>query len=164
MGQSQKMKVAVYPGSFDPVTNGHLDVINRALKIFDKLIIAVGENPKKKTLFLVPERVDMLKQATKGLKKVQVEHFSGLLVNYARKKKASAIVRGLRAVSDFENELQQALMNRKMDSRIETVFIMTRGMYCYLSASVVKEAACLGGNVTGMVPKLVQKKLKEKYS
>ncbi|MFC1705135.1 pantetheine-phosphate adenylyltransferase, partial [Nanoarchaeota archaeon] len=132
--------------------------------IFDKLVIAVGENPRKDTLFSVEERVLMIKKATKGIKNVQVEHFSGLLVNYTRRKKASAIVRGLRAVSDFENELQLALMNRKMDSRIETVFIMTRGMYCYLSASVVKEAASLGGNLNGMVPKIVQKKLKEKYS
>lgn len=158
------MKVAVYPGSFDPVTNGHLDVIKRALKIFDKIIIAVGENQRKATLFSVQERVDMIKQVTKGLKNIQIEHFSGLLVNYARRKKASAIVRGLRAVSDFENELQLALMNRKMDPRIETIFIMTRGMYCYLSASVVKEAASLGGNLNGMVPKLVQKRLKEKFS
>lgn len=157
------MKVAVYPGSFDPVTNGHLDVIERALKIFDRIVIAVGENPRKKTLFSVQERVDMLKKATKKIKNVQVEHFNGLLVSYARKKNASAIVRGLRAVSDFENELQLALMNRKMDSRIETVFIMTRGMYCYLSASIVKEAACLGGSLKGMVPPIVQKKLKKKY-
>jgi pantetheine-phosphate adenylyltransferase len=157
------MKVAVYPGSFDPVTNGHLDVIKRALKIFDKITIAVGENPRKKTLFSVEERVAMLKSATKKIKNVQVEHFNGLLVTYAKKKNASAIIRGLRAVSDFENELQLALMNRKMDSRIETIFIMTRGMYCYLSASIVKEAACLGGSLRGMVPKAVEKKLREKY-
>lgn len=157
------MKVAVYPGSFDPVTNGHLDVIKRALKIFDRIVIAVGENPRKKTLFSVQERVAMLKAATKKIMNVQVEHFNGLLVSYARKKNASAIVRGLRAVSDFENEFQLALMNRKIDSRIETIFIMTRGMYCYLSASIVKEAACLGGSLKGMVPPIVQKKLKEKY-
>ncbi|MBW2984410.1 pantetheine-phosphate adenylyltransferase [Candidatus Woesearchaeota archaeon] len=157
------MKVAVYPGSFDPVTNGHLDVIKRALKIFGRVIIAVGENPQKKTLFSVEERVAMLKAATKKIKNVEVEHFNGLLITYAKKKNASAVIRGLRAVSDFENELQLALMNRKMDPKIETVFIMTRGMYCYLSASIVKEAACLGGNLKGMVPPIVQKKLKEKY-
>lgn len=157
------MKVAVYPGSFDPVTNGHLDVIKRALKIFDKIIIAVGENPQKKTLFSVEERVAMLKTATKKIKNVEVEHFNGLLITYAKRKNASAVIRGLRAVSDFENELQRALMNRKMDPEIETIFIMTRGMYCYLSASIVKEAACLGGNLRGMVPPIVQKKLKEKY-
>ncbi len=157
------MKVGIYAGSFDPVTNGHLDVIKRALKIFDKVIIAVGENPRKNTLFTVEERVAMLKGAVKGLKNVQVEHFGGLLVNYARKKNASAIVRGLRAISDFENELQLALMNRKINSGVETIFIMTRGMYCYLSASIVKEAASLGANLNGMVPKLVAKKLKEKF-
>jgi pantetheine-phosphate adenylyltransferase len=157
------MKIAVYPGSFDPITNGHLDVLKRALKIFDKVFIAVGENPRKKTLFTVKERVDMLKAATKGMKNVQVEHFNGLLLKYAKKKSASAVVRGLRAVSDFENELQLALMNRKINPGIETIFIMTRGMYCYLSASIVKEAASMGGSLRGMVPPIVGKKLRQKY-
>jgi len=156
------IKIAVYPGSFDPVTNGHLDVLKRALKIFDKVIIAVGDNPQKKYLFSVKERVDMLKKSTKGLN-IEVDNFSGLLVDYAKKQKATAIVRGLRAVSDFDYEFQSALMNRKLCSSIETVFIMTRGMYSYLSASLVKQTACLGAKLNGMVPKIVEKKLKQKF-
>ncbi len=155
-------KLAIYPGSFDPVTNGHLDVLKRALNIFDKVIIAVGENPSKNYLFTAKERIDMLERVTKGLN-VEVDHFSGLLIDFARKKKATAIVRGLRAVSDFDYEFQAALMNRKLDNRIETIFIMTRGMYCYLSASIVKEAACLGAKLNGMVPSYVEKMLKEKF-
>ncbi len=154
-------KIAVYPGSFDPVTNGHLDVLKRALKIFDKVIIAVGENPNKKYLFSLKERIDMLKKVTKGLK-VEIEALNGLLVNFAKRKKAIAIVRGLRAVSDFDYEFQSALMNRKLNKNIETIFIMTRGMYCYLSASIVKEVARLGANLNGMIPKYVEKKLREK--
>lgn len=155
-------KLAIYPGSFDPVTNGHLDVLKRALSIFDKVIIAVGENPGKKYLFTAQERKDMLEKVTKGLN-VEVDHFSGLLIDFAKKKKATAIVRGLRAVSDFDYEFQAALMNRKLDDRIETIFIMTRGMYCYLSASIVKEAASLGAKLNGMVPSYVEKMLKEKF-
>ena len=155
-------KIAIYPGSFDPVTNGHLDVLKRALRIFDKVIIAVGENPNKKYLFSVKERMDMLEKVTSGLN-IEIDHFSGLLIDFAKRKKATAIIRGLRAVSDFDSEFQMALMNRKLDSKIETVFIMTRGMYCYLSASVVKEAASLGAKLNGMVPSYVEKKLKERF-
>ncbi|MEA2038058.1 MAG: pantetheine-phosphate adenylyltransferase [Nanoarchaeota archaeon] len=154
--------LAIYPGSFDPVTNGHLDVLRRALKIFDKIIISVGENPNKKYLFSTAERKDMVNKVTKGLN-VEVDHFSGLLMNYAKNKKATAIIRGLRAVSDFDYEFQTALMNRKLNSNVETVFIMTRGMYSYLSASVVKEAASLGVPLRGMVPPYVETKLKKKF-
>lgn len=155
-------KTAILPGSFDPITNGHLDVIKRALKIFDKIIIAVGETPTKKYLFSVKERVEMIKVSTKKLN-VDVEHFSGLLVEYAKKKKANTIVRGLRAVSDFDYEFQVALMNRKLCRDIETIFIMTRGMYSYLSASIVKEAARLGADLNGMVPESVEDKLRKKF-
>lgn len=155
-------KLAICPGSFDPVTNGHLDVLKRALKIFDKIVIAVGENPNKKYLFSAKERIDMLEISTKGLN-VEIDHFSGLLIDFAKKKKATAIVRGLRAMSDFDSEFQTALMNRKIDSKIETVFIMTRGMYSYLSSSLVKEVASLGSKLNGMVPALVEKRLKEKF-
>ncbi|MBD3164038.1 pantetheine-phosphate adenylyltransferase [Candidatus Woesearchaeota archaeon] len=155
-------KLAVYPGSFDPVTNGHIDVIKRALKIFDKVIIGVGENPNKKYLFSAEKRMQLIKDATNSLN-VEVSHFSGLLMEFARKKKVAAIIRGLRAVSDFDYEFQAALMNRKLNPGIETIFIMTRGMYCYLSASVVKEVASLGGSLNSLVPKNVEKALKGKF-
>jgi len=158
------MKTAIYPGSFDPVTMGHLDIIKRALKIFDIVIVAVGENPSKRTLFTAKERIGMLKDSTKGMKNVEVAYFSGLLMDFARKKKANAIIRGLRAISDFDYEFQTALMNRRLNDKIETVFIMTRGKYSYLSASIVKEAASLGANLEGMVPEPVKKRLKKKFS
>jgi pantetheine-phosphate adenylyltransferase len=155
-------KLAIYAGSFDPITNGHLDVLRRALKIFDKVIIAVGENPGKNYLFNVKERIDMIKKVVKG--NVEVDHFSGLLMKFAKKKKASAIIRGLRAVSDFDYEFQMALMNRKICSEIETIFIMTRGMYSYLSASIVKDAASGGAKLKGMVPPYVENKLKKRFN
>ncbi|MDP7180694.1 MAG: pantetheine-phosphate adenylyltransferase [Candidatus Woesearchaeota archaeon] len=158
-----KAKIAVYPGSFDPVTNGHMDVIERAMRIFDKVVVAVGDNLEKKSLFSVDERVDILKKVTKGLKGVEVKSFSGLLLDFVKREKASVIIRGLRAVSDFEFEFQRALMNRKVDSKVETIFIMTKGSYCYLNSSIVKEMAQFGGCVTELVPKLVEKKLKEKF-
>tara|TARA_Y100000310_G_C20470902_1_gene709974 strand:- start:198 stop:680 length:483 start_codon:yes stop_codon:yes gene_type:complete len=158
-----KPKIAVYPGSFDPVTNGHMDVIKRALRIFDKVVVAVGDNLEKKSLFSVVERVGILQKVTRGLKGVEVRSFSGLLLDFVKSEKASVIIRGLRAVSDFEFEFQRALMNRKVDNKIETIFIMTKGSYCYLNSSIVKEMAQFGGCVDKLVPKIVEKKLKEKF-
>ncbi len=155
------MKTAIYPGSFDPVHNGHIDVLKRALKIFDKIIVAVGEHEDKKYLFSGKERKRMFREAAKGLN-VEVENFDRMLVDFAKKKKAKAIVRGLRAVSDFDYEFQAALMNRKLGD-IETVFIMTRGKYSYLSSSVVKEVASRGGKVKDLVPEHVEKALKGKF-
>jgi len=156
-------KLAIYPGSFDPITMGHLDILKRALKIFDKVIVAVGENKDKTYLFPKEERMKLIKEATKGLN-VEVDHFNGLLTTFAKKKKATIIIRGLRAVSDFDFEFQTALMNRKLDRDIETIFIMTRGMYSYLSASVVKEVASLKGKTTGMVPKNVEAALQKRFT
>jgi pantetheine-phosphate adenylyltransferase len=141
---------------------GHIDVLKRALKVFDKIIIGVGENPNKKYMFSAEERKKMIKEATIGMK-VEIDHFSGLLIDYAKQKKATAIVRGLRAVSDFDYEFQSALMNRKLNSDIETIFIMTRGKYCYLSSSVVKEVAQLGGDLKDLVPDNVIAELKKKF-
>jgi len=155
-------KLAIYPGSFDPVTNGHLDILKRALKIFDKVIVAVGENPNKAYLFSAKERQEMLKEVIKQ-PNVEVAHLKGLLMDFAKKRRATAIIRGLRAVSDFDYEFQTALMNRKLCSDIETVFIMTRGMYSYLSASIVKDAALLGAKLSGMVPLSVEKRLMKKF-
>ena len=155
------MKIAIYPGSFDPITNGHLDVLERALKIFDKITVAVGEQKDKNYLFSSDERVTLIKEATKHLA-VEVKSFNGTLVDFAEKEQATAIVRGLRAVSDFDHEFQLALMNRKLNKNIETVFIMTRGMYSYLSSSIVKEAAQLKAKLEGMVPKNVEEALNEK--
>jgi len=160
-GIKQKMKVAIYAGTFDPITNGHLDVIERSLKIFDELIIAVAAWPKK-TLFSVDERIDIIREATKGMN-VQIEEFQGLLVKFAQKKKCKILVRGLRAISDFEFEFQMAGMNRKQDKDIDTVFIMTNEIYSFLSSSSIKEVTKLGGEVSGLVPKIVEKKLKEKF-
>lgn len=155
------MKVAIYPGSFDPVTNGHIDVIERAAKLFDKVLVAVIRNPEKKPRFSLDERVEMLKQSLKNDKNVEVESFDGLLVEYARRKKASIIVRGLRAVSDFDYEFQMALTNRKMAPEIETLFFMTDYKYSYLSSNFVKQIAHSGGDVSELVPKPVAEKLKE---
>jgi len=156
------MKVAVYPGSFDPVTNGHIDIINRAAKIFDVIYVGITDNFGKEPLFDVAERERMLKEAVGGSKKVKVESFSGLLVDYAVKRGASAIVRGLRAVSDFDYEFQMALTNLRMCPKIETVFIMTDYKYSYLSSSLVKQIAFLGGNVSGLVPRSVLGRLKKR--
>ena len=154
------MKVAIYPGSFDPVTNGHIDVIERAAGLFDKVMVAVIRNPEKKPQFSLDERVEMLKQSLEKSKNVEVDSFDGLLVDYAKKKNANIIVRGLRAVSDFDFEFQMALTNRKMAPEIETLFFMTDYKYSYLSSSFVKQIARLGGDISELVPGPVAKKLK----
>lgn len=158
------MRTAVYPGSFDPATNGHIDVIERALKIFDKVIVAVGDNPEKKPLFSTKERMAMLRESTRHLKNLEIDSFSGLLIDYVKRKSSRIIIRGLRAVSDFEFEFQRALLNRVVDNEIETVFIMTKEHYVYLNSSIIKEISMFGGNINGMVPEIVEKKLKEKFS
>jgi pantetheine-phosphate adenylyltransferase len=157
------MRRAIYPGSFDPITNGHLDVICRASRLFDELIVAVASNEQKKTsLFSFSERVDLIEQVCRDAQNVVVVHFDGLLVDFARRRGASAILRGLRAVSDFEFEFQMALMNRKMEPGIETVFLMPREEYTYLSSSLIKEIARLGGAVDAFVPSCVAKALEAK--
>ena len=155
--------VAVYPGSFDPVTNGHLDIITRGLAVFDAVIIAILVNPQKHPLFTVEERVALIREAYKGEARVRVDTFSGLLVDYAERVGASVIVRGLRAVSDFEYEFQMALMNRRLDPNIETVFMAPADGYSYVSSRLVKEVFQLGGDVSALVPKLVERRLREKY-
>ncbi|MET0552133.1 MAG: pantetheine-phosphate adenylyltransferase [Vicinamibacteria bacterium] len=155
--------VAVYPGSFDPVTNGHLDIITRGLAVFDEVIIAILVNPQKHPLFTVEERVALIREAYKGEARVRVDTFSGLLVDYAERVGASVIVRGLRAVSDFEYEFQMALMNRRLDPKIETVFMAPADGYSYVSSRLVKEVFQLGGDVSALVPKLVERRLREKY-
>ncbi|HHU93056.1 MAG TPA: pantetheine-phosphate adenylyltransferase [Halanaerobiaceae bacterium] len=157
-------QIVVYPGSFDPVTNGHLDIIKRSAQIFDQVIVAVFKNPQKQPLFTMEERVDLLKEVTKELDNVSVDSFSGLTMDYVRSKKAIAIIRGLRAVSDFEGEFQMALLNKELNREVETIFFMTDIKYAYLSSSAVKEVAQFGGNIDGLVPDLVKKALKEKYA
>ena len=155
-------RTAIYPGSFDPLTNGHLDVIQRAAKLFDRVIVAVAENESKQPLFTLAERVALVKQAVTKLPNVQTDSFSTLLVEYVAAQKAQAIVRGLRAVSDFEFEFQLALMNRKLDENIETIFMMPKDTYTFLSSRIVKEIARLGGDVRAFVPPNVQVALKKK--
>ena len=159
-----KTSIAIYPGSFDPVTNGHLDLIGRGEKMFDHLIVAVLKNMEKEPLFSVPERVEMLREVTKEFRSVEVDVFQGLLVDYARKRDAAVILRGIRAVSDYEYELQMALMNRKLEPRLETVFMLPGETYSYLSAKLVREIAQLGGPLTGLVPPLVEQKIRAKLA
>ena len=156
-------RIAIYPGSFDPLTNGHVDVIERALEIFDEVIVAVLHNPSKKALFSSQERVEMIKQSFNGLKPVEVDTFDGLLVDYAKIKNATAIIRGMRAVSDFENEFQMAMMNRKLHKDVQSVFLMTGLRWIFTSSSIIKEAAQFGGNISDMVPEPVKLKLMEKF-
>ena len=158
------MKTAVYPGTFDPVTKGHIDIIERALRLFDKLYILVGENPQKATTFTAEERVGMIKKSLKRYgSRIEVEHFDGLLLNYVKKKKSNVVVRGLRAISDFEFEFQRAQFNREFAKDIETIFIMTKDDYAFLSSSIIKEISMFGGSVKGFMPEIVEKKLKEKF-
>ncbi|HLE43298.1 MAG TPA: pantetheine-phosphate adenylyltransferase [Methylomirabilota bacterium] len=154
---------AVYPGSFDPLTNGHLDLIERSLRIFDELIVAVVTNPAKSALFTEAERVEMIREATRGLRHIDIMVFEGLLVDFVAKAGAGAIIRGLRAVSDFEYEFQMALMNRKIREDIETVFLMPHEAYSYISSRLIKEIAGYGATVTGLVPPGVEKRLTEKF-
>ena len=156
-------KVAIYPGSFDPVTNGHLDIVKRGLKIFDKIIVAILYNPGKDYLFTIEERMDMLEKSMKKFSNVELDTSDGLLVDYAAERKACSILRGMRAVSDFEYEFQMALMNRRLNREVQTVFLMTGLRWIFTSSSIIKEAARFGGDVSGMVPSLVNRKLKEKY-
>lgn len=157
-------KIAVVPGSFDPITNGHIDIIRRAADVFDTVYVAVLNNSSKKPLFSIEERTALIKEVTKDLPNIRIETSSGLLIDYAREKKAKAIVRGLRAVSDFEYEMQITSMNRVLDENIETFFIMSKNQYSFLSSSIVKEVAKYGGNVSELVPPIVEQALKEKFA
>lgn len=156
--------IAVYPGSFDPITNGHLDLIQRALKIFDHIIVAVATNAFKQSLFTIEERMEMIRESLKDHPQITIDSFEGLLVNYAKRQKARAILRGLRAVTDFEYEFQLAMMNRRLEPEVETVFLMTGLRWVFLSSSILKEAAVHGGNIEGMVPEIVVQKLREKFA
>ncbi len=155
--------LAVYPGSFDPITNGHVDIINRGLKIFEKIIVAVLENPKKKSLFSTKERVAMINSIYQNEINVEVKSFEGLLVEFAKKNKAKIVMRGLRAISDFEYEFQMALMNKKLDSKIETFFMVPSLKYSFLSSKLVKEVCMLGGSLSGLIAPQIEKNIMEKF-
>ncbi|MEM4598140.1 MAG: pantetheine-phosphate adenylyltransferase [Candidatus Diapherotrites archaeon] len=159
----RSVNIAVYPGTFDPITLGHIDVIERASNIFDRVVVAITNNPRKQPLFRVEERVEMAVGALAHLKNVEVDSFQGLLVNYMRKKGAKAIVRGLREMSDFSYEFQQAIINRKLCEDIDTIFIMTSPKYFYVNSSIVKELAAMGACLKELVPENVEKKLCEKF-
>jgi pantetheine-phosphate adenylyltransferase len=156
-------RIAIYPGSFDPVTNGHLDIVRRGLKLFDRVVVAILINPKKQSLFPLEDRLDMLRVCLQDFKGAEVDAFDGLLVDYASRRGATAILRGLRALSDFEYEFQMALMNRRLDREIQTVFLMTGMRWIYTSSSIIKEAAQFGGDVQGMVPPMVLDRLRQKF-
>ncbi|MBM4314635.1 MAG: pantetheine-phosphate adenylyltransferase [Deltaproteobacteria bacterium] len=157
-------KIAVYPGSFDPITNGHVDIINRGLRMFDELVVLVAYNPNKKSLFSVDERLEMIREVIKDCNNIRVESFGGLLVDFVKDAGANVILRGLRALSDFEYEFQLALINRRLNRDIETVFLMTGYKWFYTSSTIINEAASHGGSVKGLVPELVNQKLMEKYA
>jgi pantetheine-phosphate adenylyltransferase len=156
------VKTAICPGTFDPITNGHLDLIGRGLMIFDEVIVAVAPSPKKEPFFTLDERLRMIRESVKKYTNVRVETFNGLLVNYVKSRRSIAIIRGLRAISDFEYELQMALMNRRLDMSIETVFMMPSEEYSFLTSTIVKEVASFGGSVKQLVPEVVEKTLLEK--
>ncbi len=157
------MKRAIYPGTFDPVTNGHLDLVERGLMIFDELIIAVAPSPKKQPLFTIKERLLLIEESVREYQGVRVEAFDGLLIDYVKRRGGIGIIRGLRAVSDFEYEMQMALMNRRLAGDLETVFMMPSEEYSYLTSTIVKEVASFGGTITGLVPEVVEKALKDKF-
>ena len=156
-------RTAIYPGTFDPMTNGHVSIINRGLEIFDKLIIAILYNPNKKPLFTIDERIAMINEVLGDSPNVEVDTFDGLLVDYAISKESNVILRGLRALSDFEYEFQLALMNRKLCRDVQSIFLMTDYKWFYISSTIIKEAASLGGDINGLVPDIVEQKLKEKF-
>ena len=156
-------RTAVYPGTFDPVTEGHRDIVERSLRIFDRIIVAIGPNPKKAPLFTLPERTAMLEEIFRGRPGVVIRSFDGLLIDFVKTEGAQAIVRGIRAISDFEAEFQMALMNRRMDTDVETVFLMPSEEYSYLTSSLIKEVAQFGGEITGLVSPVVQEMLEKKF-
>lgn len=158
------MRICVYPGSFDPITNGHLDIIERASWLFDKLIVGVLVNTSKSPLFTVEERIRFIKENCTHLDNIEVDGFEGLLIDFMKQKNATTIVKGLRAVSDFEYEFQMALMNKKLNPKIETIFMMTNSEYSYLSSSLVKEVARFGGCIKGLIPSIVEKEIFKKYN
>lgn len=156
-------RIAIYPGSFDPVTNGHIDIVQRGLRLFDTIIVTILVNPGKKSFFPVPKRVAMLRESMSHLKRVEFDSYDGLLVDYAKQRGATAVLRGMRAVSDFEYEFQLALMNRKLNRDIQTVFLMTGLRWIFTSSSIIKEAAQFGGDIEDMVPPVVYRELKKKF-
>lgn len=157
------MKIAVYPGTFDPITFGHLDVIERSLQLFDKVIVGISTHPAKKPLFSLEERLSLVKACTKKFRNIEVCSFQGLLVDFAKKRHSSIIIRGLRELSDFETEFQRAIMNRKLSPKIETVFIATNAKFFYLNSSIVKEISSFAGDISCFVPKTVEIALKKKF-
>ncbi len=154
--------IAIYPGSFDPITNGHLDVIERGSRLFDVLVVSVLQNEAKSPLFTVPERMEMLSEATDRFPNVEVDSFNGLLADYAVRRGAGVILRGIRAISDYENELQMALMNRRLQAGLETAFLLAGEAFSFISSRLVKEVIGLGGNITGLVPPMVERRLRER--